>query len=206
MTTSVNSPADVVNLSLGRIGYKLRVGSLYDGSPASKAALDIYGQTRDEQLRLADWGFAQGEVQLTLQKVAPVGGYVPGISTWNPATNPQVPWIFQYQYPADCIKVRSVRGAPQIIPNFLPTPNVFNIANDNAFTPPQKVILTNLSGAIAVYTRRVTNPATWEPSFVEGLAAALARRLAPYLTDLNAEKIEEQDEVAETQIAAMTQG
>ena len=78
MTTSVNSPADVVNLSLGRIGYKLRVGSLYDGSPASKAALDIYGQTRDEQLRLADWGFAQGEVQLTLQKVAPVGGYVPG--------------------------------------------------------------------------------------------------------------------------------
>lgn len=206
MTTSVNNPADVINLSLVRIGYKLRIGSLFDGSPAAKAALDIYGQTRDEQLRLDDWGFAQREVALTLQKTAPVPGYIPGVTTWSPALYPQLGFIFQYAYPADCIKVRSLRAAAPVLPDFFPTAKVFSIANDNTFAPPQKVILTNLASAVAVYTGRITDPATWEASFTEALAAALARRLAPYLTDLNVEKLEEQDEAAETQLATMSQG
>lgn len=204
MTVSLQSPEDVVNAALSRIGWKRRVGSLYDGSEASKVALDIYGQTRDEQLRLFDWGFAERDLTLTLLKTAPVGGYVPPV-VWSSAY-PILPWIFEYGYPADCLKLRALRGTPIFIPEFDPKPVEFRIANDNSLMPPAKVVLSNLSNAIMVYTGRVTDPTTWEPDFTESLIAALGRRLAPSLANLDAEKIEAQDEAAETISAEMKIG
>ena len=106
MTASVSSPADIVNLSLSRAGFTQRVGNLYDGSAFSKRALDIYGQTRDALLHNADWGFPRRDTNLTLLKTAPSGGYVPGSSPWNPATNPPRPYFFEYAYPGDCIYLR----------------------------------------------------------------------------------------------------
>jgi hypothetical protein len=200
MVASVQSPADVINLALVRIGYKLRIGSLFDGTPASKAALDIYAQTRDETLREFDWGFAERNLAATLLKSAPPGGYVPP-AVWNPLTNPPLPWNYEYQYPADCLKLRSIRGTPLFIPEFDPRPKVFRIVNDNAFNPPQRVILTNEVNALLVYTGQVTDPTTWEPLYVEALAASLARRLAPYLADLKMEQAEAQDEGAATVMA-----
>ena len=35
MVASLVTPADVVNVALSRIGYKLSIGSLYDGSEAA---------------------------------------------------------------------------------------------------------------------------------------------------------------------------
>ena len=76
MAYAVSSPADVVNLSLVRIGYKERVSWLYDGSNAARAALDIYGQTRDALLRDGDWPFAMRSAVGVLLKQAP-DAYVP---------------------------------------------------------------------------------------------------------------------------------
>ena len=47
MTASVQSPADAVNIALRKIGYKLRVGSLFEGSLAAKNALDLYFEKLD---------------------------------------------------------------------------------------------------------------------------------------------------------------
>ena len=197
------SPEDVVNLALVRIGYPQRVGSLYEGSKPAKSALDIYAQTRDELLRSFAWGFAERDVALALQKTAPPGGYtVP----WTNAY-PILPWIFQYAYPADCLEIRAIRRSPIFIPEFDPKPVVFRVANDNSFAPPVKVILCNAAGAILVYTARVTDVTTWEPLFVEALAAALARRLAPMLAKAqNAVQIEAQDEAMETGAAEQVRG
>lgn len=205
MTASVNSPEDVLNLSLRRIGYKLRLGSIWEGSEASRACLDLYSQTRDEALRESDWGFAERTAALTLLKTAPYPGYIPP-RVWAPATDPPPPWVYEYAYPGDCLKVRSIKSTPIIMPVFFPQPRVFDIANDNAYTPPQKVILCNVVGALCVYTGRITDPRTWEASFTEGLAASLARRLAAVLTTLDVEKIEGADEQAETAMAEMKQG
>jgi hypothetical protein len=204
MTVSVNNAADVINLALARVGYRMRIGSLYDGSEASKIGLTLYAQTRDEVLRESDWGFAQRTVTLTLLKTAPTGGYVPP-TVWT-SSYPPLPWIYEYAYPADCIKIRALKNAPILIPNFDPRPKVFNIANDSSLSPAAKVILTNVTDAIAVYTGRVTDPATWEPLFVEALVASLARRLAPSLASLDVEKMEAQDEQTETMMAADKQG
>lgn len=203
MVASVSSPADVLNISLRRMGYRLRVGSLYEGSYAAKQALDLYAQTRDELLRQNDWGFAERNVTMTLLKQAPPA-YIPP-TTWSDAY-PPLPWLFEYVYPLDCLKVRSVKAVPLFIPNFDPQTQVFSVDNDNSLSPPAKVILCNVPNAVLVYTGQVTDPTAWESDFVEALAASLGRRLAPVLANMDAEKLEGPDEGASTAIAEREMG
>lgn len=188
---AVQSPADVLNLALRRIGYKLRVGTLYDGSMAGKMALDVYAQTRDELLRSgagpdSEWPFAGRTVAGTLLKSAPMtitgAGYFPPV-TWNPATNPPPPWLYEYQWNADFLKIRAVKPTPLFIPNMAPQPNLFAVMNDNAFNPPQRVVCCNVASALIVYTGQVTDPNTWPNDFTSALADALGEALAPILAN-----------------------
>lgn len=204
MPASLTSPADVVNNALTRIGYKLRVGSLFDGSEAASNALDIYAQTRDEILRQNDWGFAERNVSLTLLKSAPAGGYVPP-TVWTTAY-PALPWLYSYQYPDDCLKVRALKPSPIFLQSYDPQPYVFNLANDNSYTPPKKVVLCNVVDAILVYTGQVTDPTTWEADFGEGFCAALGRRLAAGLGLADMLKIAIPDEANTMAVAEREQG
>lgn len=204
MTLAVRNPEDVVNLALVRMGRKDRINSLVDGTRLSTIFLDIYAQTRDELLHLNDWGFAERDRSLVLLKQAPVDGYVPPVS-WS-SIYPPIPWTHQYEYPTDCIKVRSLKQAPLLMPDFDPQPFLFKIANDSTYTPTKKVILCYVQDAIMVYTAQVTDPLVWEPAFVEALAASLARRAAPALAPPSVAKAEMQDESLSTALAAMSQG
>lgn len=128
MPASVSTPADVLNLTLRRIGYKLRVSNLYDGSEAATAALDIYAQTRDDLLRDGDWDFAQRNITMTLLKAAPSGGYFPP-NLWNETDYPPWPWLYSYTYPSDCLKVRKVKAAPMFMVNMSPQPSNYSVVN-----------------------------------------------------------------------------
>jgi hypothetical protein len=205
MPASVTSPADMINLALRRIGYKLRVGSLFDGSVAAKTSLDIYAQTRDAVLVENDWDFAERNLTMTLLKSAPAGGYFPPVQ-WSGATNPAPGWLYEYAYPADCLKVRIIKFVPLFGLNFDPQPNAFFLANDNYYTPPQKVILSNLPAANIVYTGQITDPATWDSGFVEAFSAALGRRLVPALIGLNAIQPAAADEAQSLAMASNEQG
>jgi hypothetical protein len=187
MVASLQSPADIVNAALAQIGYKNRVGSLFEGSRAAKNALDIYGQTRDQLLRQGDWPFAQRDLVGNLIKSAPVGGYVPP-TVWDEVSYPPLPWLFEYTYPSDCIKVRAVKPQPIFIPNFSPQPYLFAVANDGN----QRVILSMVGNAVITYVGQVTNPTDMPVDFVEAFVAALGRRLASLLTTMDAVKLEAQ--------------
>lgn len=204
MSLTVSSPADVVNASLVRIGYKLNVGSLYDGSLAASKALDVYGQTRDELLRQNDWGFAERNAAMTLLKSAPTA-YVPP-TTWDPTLYPPIPWRFSWTYPGDCLKVRAIKPTPIFIPDYDPQPFVYGIANDNGYTPARKVILTMIPAALLVYTGQVTDPTSWESDFIELLVDALGRRLAPSLASLDVMKIQAGAEAHSMAVAEDNQG
>jgi hypothetical protein len=204
MVVSVQSPTDVVNLALVRIGYPLRIGNLFDGSRAAKKALDIYSQTRDELLRQDDWGFAERNQSLTLLKQAPPGGYI-SVGGWTP-DYPSIPWVYEYAYPSDCLKVRAVKPEPVFIQEFDPQPFLYSVENDKFLTPPQKVILCNVPSVILTYTGQITDPTDWEANFVEVLASALGRRLAPALVNLDAAKLAAQDEAVSMQVAKTEQG
>lgn len=206
MVASVQSPEDVVNIALVRLGWPEAIGNLYDGSKASDAALRIYAQTRDALLREFEWGFAERNATLTLLKSAPGPGYIPP-ATWS-SEYPPLPWFYEYAYPTDCLKVRSLRATPTFVPAFDPKPVVFRLYDDTSLNPPAKVILTNLANAIAVYTGQATDITIWDADFVEAMADGLARRLAKALPPLlkpgalETKKMEGAEEAAETVAAA----
>jgi hypothetical protein len=208
MVASVQSPADLANIALVRMGWKgPRIASLFDGSEAAQKFLDLYAQTRDELLRndIYDWGFAERNLSLTLLKSAPVGGYFPP-NTWNPTVNPPPGYLFEYSYPVDCIKVRAVKPVPLFNINWDPQPSVFSVDNDNAFTPPQRVILCNVPNAILVYTGQVTDPSQWDVGFTSALAAKLERYVAAALVGMEGAKMAQSDEAQAMQIANTEQG
>ncbi len=202
--TPVTSPADLINVALAKIGYKKRVGNPFDGSDAAQQALDIYGQTRDEVLREVDYDFAMRTVVLTQLKAAPPGGYFPP-TVWNPATNPPMPYAFEYGFPDDALKIRNVKPTALFLYNPDPQFNPFQIANDAAFAPARRVILCNVPDAVATFTAQVTDLATWDVASVEAFAAALARRLAPALASMDAAKLEMSDETVQRAIAGEDQ-
>lgn len=202
MSISVHSPEDIVNIALADIGYKMRITNMFDGSLAANLALNIYSETRDEVLRSQDWGFAERDIHLALLKTAPVGGYIPP-TVWTTAY-PILPWIYEYAYPPDMLKLRSLRPSPFFLFDFDPKPVTWRIADDSDLA--QKVILTNLSGAIAVCTGQITDPQLWEPGFIEALTDTLGKRLAPALATLDVAKMETAAEEVETQRAIMELG
>ena len=197
-------PESVCNAALVEIGSRRRIGSLFDGSPESVRCLDVYGQTRDAKLRAFDWGFAEREVVLNVLKLAPAGGY----NTATPWTSayPAQPWIFEYAYPADCLKLRSLRDSLAPIPNFDPRPSLFRIANDTIAAVQQKVILSNLAAAVLVYTAQVTDPTLWEPAFTDALIADLGERLSAALATLDNTKVEAEEDAARSQRGQMELG
>ena len=205
MTVSITSPEGVINLALGRIKYPYRIGSIWEGSRAAKAALDIYGQTRDDLMRTVDWPFARRDASLTLLKQAPATGYVPP-TVWDPTSNPPLPWIYEYQNPSDSLRIRSIRNQDLFLINYDPREHRFTVTNDESYSPAQKTILTNVGPvAVATYTGRVTDPSTWDADFVEAFAEELGRRLAPVLTDMEAAKIAAENAMRATGEADTTQ-
>ena len=186
-----SSVEQIVNEALIAIGYRKRIGDINEGSEASIAALELYGQTRDEILRAQDWPFARAAgVALTLLKgPPPPGGYNPG----QPWSNiyPSPPWLYEYAYPSDCLDLLALRGPPRMLPVLDPKPQVWRIDNDLnplvsgnppvASGPAQKVILAHVKGALATYRRQVTNPLLFEPGFTATLIEALGKKLMPIL-------------------------
>lgn len=202
MANSITDPAGMCNLALLKVGSPERVGSLYDGTMHAKKCLDCYSQERDALISDGEWDFCEGNVVGTLLKQAPPS-YVS--NPWTPAY-PALPWSFEYAYPDDALKIRTVKRPPVVIPNFDPRYNRFSVDNDSTFTPSQKVVLCNVPDAILVYARQVTDPLAWTPSFIDAFADRLGRALAKVIKDLNTAKFLAGEEQAETQQAVETRG
>jgi hypothetical protein len=168
---------DLCNQALLEIGSTVRIQDIYEGSKASIAALEVYGQTRDEILDLHDWPFARRTAALALLKgPPPPGGFTP-VTPWT-TTYPKPGWLYEYTYPADCLDFGTVIPQPGLMFDLDPKPAVWRVDNDAAFNPPQRVILTNVPNALGVYTAQVIDPTTWEPGFVSVLVKALKTKLA----------------------------
>ena len=180
---TISAVEEVINLALREIGYPRPVSDVYEGSRASRAALDVYSETRDEVLREHNWPFATRDLALTV-----VSGLVP------PAG-----WLYEYTFPADCIRLRNLKPSSIPNPNFDPAPVLWAEWNDTRLSPAAKVILANSSPVIAVYVARIANPSTWEPGFRTELTSRLAKKLALVLREnLDIKK----DTAAESPMAA----
>lgn len=209
MTASITSVEDLCNLALHSIGVTDRIGDIYEGSLYSKIFLDLYSQTRDELLRKYSWGFAERNLDMVLLKSAPQFGYLPS-SPWTSAY-PPIPWLYEYAYPGDCLKVRSIKALSLILPVFDPQPQVFSVINDSALSPPAKAICCNVANAILTYTGQVTDVTIWEPLFIETLVDSLGSKISMSLSRISqgqseTKKIEASEESADASMADINLG
>lgn len=165
-------------MALAMIGYQRRVGDLQEGSRASVILLDLYGETRDEVLRMKDWPFARRTFTLSLLKSAgspPFGG-----GAWS-NTYPPPGWLYEFACPADLIQLRYIVFSPTSYPILDPSPQRFTLYNDlavnNSNGLPSKTILANINPAIANYTGQVLDPMTWEPLFLNSVVQTLGNKI-----------------------------
>ena len=197
---------DLCNMALTRVRYSPPIGSIYEGSMASRIALQVYGQTRDNLFGEKDWPFLRREVSLGDPiKTAPPGGY--GSSPWNPNINPPPPWIYEYTYPDDCIEIRALRPTPIFIPEFAPNFTRFVTAQDTVLGA--KVVLTNMAAPLAIITGRVVNPNEWQDSnFTEALIDALAVQFQKHFGDGDPNKavLMEKEAQVSTSVAEQRRG
>ena len=185
MTAVIQDVAAVCNLALAKAGYRLRIGSVYDGTLAAKKLLDIYGITRDALLRAGDWNFAQ--------RIAPLVN--------SPRAVPPSPWTNAYVYPDDCLRVRNVYDPSATTDVNNPLPTLWQVADDA--TIGARVIWTRANTATCVYNAQVTNPAQWDPMFTDAFGTALMRNLRSLAEkdDVNYAKLTDQELGAEVQAA-----
>lgn len=223
----ISSVEDLLNIALRDIGMAgPPISDIYDGSTASRVALEIYGQTRDEVLRAASlwtWPFIRGVTAppnnpLIVMKQAPAGGYNP-MAPWS-AIYPASGWLYEYLYPADCLEALAITKPPQFGPVLDPKPNLWSVGNDPmpyvsgsppvAAGPSSRVIFANYGpDAVLVYRRRVTDLTQWEPQALSVLISAVGRKLAasPRLaSSANFVQTQTQEEAAAAGLAMQHRG
>lgn len=213
MATTVEQ---VCNQALMLARTRARIADIYEGSEEAQAALELFGQARDELIREQDWSFSRRLVPLTLLKGPPPnGGYNP-IQPWS-NIYPYPGFLYEYSYPSDCLDLRAIIAPPGPMPDLDPLPALWRVDNDPApivsGTPPvasgtpAKVILCNMTNAIAVYRARVVDPTTWEPLFVSSLVSSLAAKFVKaFGADANTNKEDKTEAIMTAQMSGGVRG
>ena len=147
------STVDICNLALSHLGNKAQVVSIspVDGSVEADYCARFFTIARDEVLEMNDWTFARTRIALA-----------------QLATNPSNVWQYAYSRPADCITPRRMMTGDTTLHE-----------DDSVdFDQEGDVLLTDLLGAVLVYTRPVEDPTRFSPGFVTALSYKLAAYLA----------------------------
>ena len=154
------SETDLLNDSLGQIGAS-RITAIDDGSINANHCQTFYPPLRDSYLRSHNWKFAKKRVELA-----------------QDATAPPFEFAFSYTTPADALKIIEYNGASLDTSNLA----LFEAATISRWKIEQRKLLTNDGEVKIVYIARITDPNVWDGMFYQGLAAALASKLAMAIT------------------------
>lgn len=154
------SKVKIANLALSNIGAKSSIESLTENSAEAQECNLWYDVALELALEAYDWSFARTRLTLATHSDDPPDGV----------------WEYRYQYPSDCVKLRSLVNP--LGPDADPVPFTVETSEDGL----TKSILTDLDDAVAVYTRLQTQTSMFSLYFVFTLAAALAHLIAFTLT------------------------
>jgi len=153
------SPVEVCNIALKRLGADAIV-AFDEGTSAASLCDQLYQPTVDALLREHEWNFAQIRVTLPARSTGPAWGYT-----------------YAYTYPVKplCLKVNETDPFDAIY-------DVENTIDANGELT-GKVIVTDESSLSIRYTGRIEDVSQWDASFVNTVAAALAKQMAQPLTE-----------------------
>jgi hypothetical protein len=150
------SEIEICNLALLRVGAP-EIESLTDNNRQAGVVKKLYPLMRDAVLQGHDWGFARRE-----ESLAEIENVWQGYS-------------YAYQYPADCLELRYLYN------NIAPIGANISFDIRQSVDGNSRVVLCNITPAIAIFTAKSTNSGNYTPMFVDALAARLASELARVL-------------------------
>ena len=153
------SPVKIGNMALSNIGDSGTIESFNEDSAQAKEINIWYDFAREQVLEGLDWNFARKRQTLALH-----------------GDDPPDTWLYRYQYPADCIAIRSLENPAGLKAD--PVPFTF----ENSLDGNQKTILTNLESAKALYTFNLTSTLLFSPSFILAFSYLLGHYIAYPLT------------------------
>lgn len=171
----------VCNQALDLIGYKRHIGNIAEGSVAARAALDHWTQTVEFFLHTLRPAWARKDIRLTLIKSAPniVNGTANYVTPWDENLHPELPWLYEYEYPADCVLPLQIKVSPILLPEWRPQFHSFRFNFDLARDA--RTLLCNDPDAILIYISEVLDPSQWHNDFTEIVIEALAKKFAAEL-------------------------
>lgn len=192
------SQVDISNRALLSIGARAQVSSIApsDGSTAADACAVLFTPTFEALGRTAQWNCLRK--QATLSLLAAAAG-TPENPNGTTMPLPPTPWLYQYGYPSDCLKINSlIPSLPSAAPGNVPMTTFNNQAGTNlnfggqilyqvayatdSSNSPIITILTNQTQAQAAYTVNQPNPTIWDTQFQAAMVASLAAYLVPALS------------------------
>lgn len=97
-----NLVSDIAYQALDAAGIAVIMGDIEDGSEQANVMLRAYRQALQQLLRAAHWDFARFTAPLVL--LADATGSTPNVGTQVPGGQ----FLYEYQYPIDCMKVRFI--------------------------------------------------------------------------------------------------
>lgn len=189
----------ICNQALDVIGYPRHIGNLYDGTKAARIALNLWRQTRDALLSSTNPTWATRDASLVLLKSAPniVNGTADYTDIAWSNSYPSMPWLYQYEYPADCLNPLQIKRNENFLPVWRPRYQPFRLNFDNSM----RSILTNEPGAILIYTSRVLDPDDWHEDFQELMVMTLAKKFEAELAPQQAQMHRQQQQAQKDQNA-----
>lgn len=158
----------ICNQSLDLIGYKKHISSVWEGSKASRIALNAWAETRDAMLSAMQPDWAKKDAAVTVLKTAPA--FYDVSAPWTTAF-PDMPWRYEYSIPADCLVPLALKSRPFTLPVWRPRYERFRIKTDTAYT-----LLGNDPAPVLTYVWRVLDPAMWHEEFTEAMIEMLAKK------------------------------
>lgn len=195
----------ITNRALQAMGARAQIASVGENSKEAKAAALVFLDAVNEVLEAYPWNFAQRWINGT------------PIRRYTDAVPPQDGWLYEYNYPADALKIRSVSPPPATATGGIP---IFGLTLDQQLVKPPvsapysvgaddvgnghiRVVFTNLSAAQIFYTKRVVDYDTWEPNAFRLLYLTLALKLVAPLAGSKEYMAAVSNQLAEARQVAM---
>lgn len=170
------SKTTICNMAVSRIRHNFRVANIEtDTTETAKLLKQYFEPARDFILEQRDWGFAH-----VFAALAPTGN------------QPLAGWSFEYEYPADCVRILSVTdkagGRIPMRPTYRDSYAYgYGAMQANPFTRMTRptdelsVLVCDVDAAYAHYTRQIIDTERWPPTFVNCFAWYLGSEIAPAL-------------------------
>jgi hypothetical protein len=152
------SQVGVYNLALSNIVAENFVQSLEEDSVERITCDANFQPSLDEVLGDHDWGFASKYELLAV------------IKSSTDTVPPPLPWIFEYEYPANCVHVREIAKDAD---NEDEVPFSIGLNDENT----GRVIYSDKAQARARFTRSITNTEILSPKAIIALGWKLATRI-----------------------------